>query len=72
MLAAIQGSAGSTTIWGRDIALVRQTAGGPTISVAFANGDGTCNITNGPAEPFVGQRRSRLAVRTGPWPGGAA
>ena len=30
-----------------DIALVRQTPGWGSIPIAFANGDGTWNITNG-------------------------
>ncbi len=33
-----------------DIALVRQEPGWDSIPIAFANGDGTWNITNGPAE----------------------
>src|SRR5258707_1234475 len=33
---------------GGDIALVRQTPGWSTIPIAFSNGDGTWNITNGP------------------------
>ena len=37
-----------------DIALVRQTPGWSTIPVAFANGDGTWNITNEPAPSFIG------------------
>ncbi len=37
-----------------DIALVRQMAGWASIPVAFANGDGTWNITNGPAPTFIG------------------
>ena len=36
------------------IALVRQTPGWSTIPIAFANGDGTWNITNGPAPSFIG------------------
>ena len=36
-----------------DIALVRQTPGWASIPVAFANGDGTWNITNGPAPNFI-------------------
>ena len=55
LLAALQGRAGSTTVLGRDIALVRQMPGWGSIPVAFSNGDGTWRITNGPAEPFVGQ-----------------
>ncbi len=39
-----------------DIALVRQTPGWGSIPVAFANGDGTWNITNG------GRRRSSAAI----------
>ncbi|MFH8253250.1 hypothetical protein ACH3VR_22985, partial [Microbacterium sp. B2969] len=34
-----------------DIALVRQTPGWGSIPIAFANGDGTWNITNGAAGP---------------------
>ncbi|MGY4645184.1 S8 family serine peptidase [Cellulomonas sp. URHB0016] len=34
-----------------DIALVRQTPGWGSIPVAFANGDGTWNVTNGAADP---------------------
>ena len=37
-----------------DIALVRQTPGWGSIPVAFANGDGTWAITNGPAPEFIG------------------
>jgi hypothetical protein len=37
-----------------DIALVRQTPGWGSIPVAFANGDGTWTITNGPAPEFIG------------------
>jgi len=37
-----------------DIALVRQTPGWDSIPIAFANGDGTWNITNGPAPEFIG------------------
>ena len=36
------------------IALVRQTPGWGSIPIAFANGDGTWNITNGPAPDFIG------------------
>jgi hypothetical protein len=36
------------------IALVRQTPGWDSIPIAFANGDGTWNITNGPAPEFIG------------------
>ena len=36
-----------------DIALVRQTPGWHTIPIAFANGDGTWTITNGPAPQFI-------------------
>ena len=39
------------TAQGGDIALVRQTPGWGSIPVAFSNGDGTWNITNGPAGP---------------------
>ena len=37
-----------------DIALVRQMPGWDSIPIAFANGDGTWNITNGPAPNFIG------------------
>jgi len=37
-----------------DIALVRQTPGWDSIPIAFANGDGTWNITNVPAPEFIG------------------
>ncbi len=36
-----------------DIALVRQTPGWASIPIAFANGDGTWNITNGGAPDFI-------------------
>ena len=38
-----------------DIALVRQTPGWNTIPIAFSNGDGTWNITNGGAPQFIDQ-----------------
>ena len=41
------------TAQGGDIALVRQTPGWATIPIAFSNGDGTWNITNGPAPDFI-------------------
>ncbi|HWM12023.1 MAG TPA: S8 family serine peptidase [Solirubrobacteraceae bacterium] len=36
-----------------DFALVRQTPGWGSIPIAFANGDGTWTITNGPAPQFI-------------------
>ncbi|GFJ88384.1 FG-GAP repeat domain-containing protein [Phytohabitans rumicis] len=36
-----------------DIALVRQTPGWASIPIAFANGDGTWTVTNGPAPDFI-------------------
>ena len=36
-----------------DLALVRQTPGWGSIPIAFANGDGTWNITNGPVDDFI-------------------
>jgi hypothetical protein len=38
---------------GCDIALVRQTPGWASIPIAFAKGDGTWDITNGPAPTFI-------------------
>ena len=38
---------------GKDIALVRQTPGWATIPIAFAQGDGTWQITNRPAPNFI-------------------
>jgi hypothetical protein len=35
-----------------DIALVRQAPGWASIPIAFSNGDGTWNITNGAAGPY--------------------
>ena len=42
-----------------DLALVRQTPGWGSIPVAFANGDGTWNITNGPVADFITSWRVR-------------
>ncbi|MCA1606388.1 MAG: M14 family metallopeptidase, partial [Acidobacteria bacterium] len=41
------------SVQGKDIALVRQTPGWGSIPVAFAKGDGTWTITNGPAPNFI-------------------
>ena len=43
------------------IALVRQTPGWATIPVAFANGDGTWNVTNGAAPNFIPPGRTSPA-----------
>ena len=45
-----------------DMALVRQTPGWKTIPVAFANGDGTWNITNGAVADFI----TSWAISRGP------
>jgi len=37
-----------------DVALIRQESGWGTVPVAFSNGDGTFNITNGNVGPFAG------------------
>jgi murein tripeptide amidase MpaA len=46
-----------------DIALVRQTPGWASIPIAFANGDGTWTITNGPAREFITDWAHRPGVR---------
>ena len=46
-----------------DIALVRQTPGWGSIPVAFANGDGNWNITNGPAPQFIPDWAHRPGAR---------
>jgi hypothetical protein len=46
-----------------DIALVRQTPGWASIPIAFANGDGTWTITNGPAPDFITAWSSTPGVR---------
>src|SRR6202008_2218663 len=46
-----------------DIALVRQTPGWDTIPVAFSNGDGTWNVTNGGAPQFVEEWAHQPGVR---------
>ena len=52
---------------GRDIALVRQTPGWGSIPIAFANGDGTWNITNGAAGPdFIPAWANQPGVRLVP------
>ena len=49
-----------------DIALVRQTPGWASIPVAFANGNGTWKITNGPAPQFITDWSHQPAVRAIP------
>ena len=50
-----------------DIALVRQTPGWGSIPIAFANGDGTWNITNGAAAPdFIPAWANQPGVRLVP------
>ena len=46
-----------------DVALVRQTPGWASIPVAFSNGDGTWNITNGPAPQFIPDWAHQPGVR---------
>ena len=46
-----------------DLALVRQTPGWNTIPIAFANGDGTWNVTNGPAPNFIADWANQAGVR---------
>ena len=46
-----------------DIALVRQEPGWGTIPVAFANGDGTWNITNGSAPDFISKWAHKSGVQ---------
>jgi hypothetical protein len=49
------------------IALVRQTPGWGSIPIAFANGDGTWNITNGDASPdFIPSWANQPGVRLVP------
>jgi len=47
---------------GTDIALVRQEPGWSTIPIAFAKGDGTWDITNGPAPTFIGSWANTTGV----------
>jgi hypothetical protein len=49
-----------------DVALVRQTPGWNTIPIAFANGDGTGRITNGPAPDFIANWAHQPGVRVMP------
>ena len=53
-------------VQGSDIALVRQTPGWASIPVAFSNGDGTWNVTNGAAAEFVGEWANQPGVRVVP------
>ncbi|MFO0699353.1 MAG: hypothetical protein U0236_09005 [Nitrospira sp.] len=46
-----------------DIALVRQTPGWNTIPVAFAQGDGTWQVTNGGAPNFIADWAHQPGVR---------
>ncbi len=46
-----------------DFALVRQTPGWGSIPIAFANGDGTWTITNGPAPQFITDWAHQPGVR---------
>jgi thermitase len=46
-----------------DIALVRQTPGWASIPVAFAQGDGTWQVTNGPAPQFIPDWAHQPGVR---------
>ena len=46
-----------------DLALVRQTPGWGSIPIAFANGDGTWNITNGPVTDFITSWASAPGVK---------
>ena len=46
-----------------DIALVRQTPGWGSIPIAFANGDGTWTVTNGPAPQFIPDWAHQPGVR---------
>ena len=50
---ACDSSPETSTAPATDLALVRQTPAG-TIPIAFSNGDGTWNITNGEAPSFIG------------------
>jgi hypothetical protein len=47
---------------GNSIALVRQTPGWNTIPIAFANADGSWNVTNGAAPQFIGDWASQPGV----------
>jgi hypothetical protein len=49
-----------------DIALVRQTPGWGSIPIAFANGDGTWSISNGPAPVFIPDWANQPGVRLVP------
>ena len=46
-----------------DLALVRQTPGWGSIPIAFANGDGTWNVTNGPVDDFITSWASAPGVK---------
>lgn len=50
-----------------DIALVRQEAGWGSIPIAFAQGDGTWQVTKGPTPTFIGSsaNTSGMTVVTG-------
>ncbi|POH57667.1 M14 family metallopeptidase [Arthrobacter glacialis] len=48
---------------GKDIALVRQTPGWASIPIAFANGSGGWDITNGAAPTFIGNWANTPGVR---------
>ncbi|MEO8221792.1 MAG: S8 family serine peptidase, partial [Specibacter sp.] len=62
--AAVQLAAGSVDqVMGKDIALVRQTPGWATIPVAFSNGSGGWDITNGAAATFIGDWANTPGVR---------
>ena len=56
----------SPTDQGGDIALVRQTPGWGSIPIAFANGDGSWNITNGAAPTFIEEWANQPGVRLVP------
>ena len=62
---AVQMAADSlrSLVFGADIALVRQTPGWASIPVAFSNGDGTWNITNGGAPNFIPNWANQPGVR---------
>jgi len=51
------------TAGGGDIALVRQTPGWSTIPIAFSNGSGGWNITNGAAPDFIPSWANQPGVR---------
>ena len=64
----LEASANATSVppsraQGSDIALVRQTPGWASIPVAFSNGDGTWNITNGGAPNFIPNWANQPGVR---------